>query len=478
MHFLGTRQWPDTGAVVMALYPTAKVLQGTISDNAGGAIVCWQEGNGGYSIKAQRINPSGSIIWSADGPMVSPFGWNVNPLVVTDGNGGAIVAWEDSANGVRQVDILAQRINQAGALQWGTSPVPVVTATNEQNYFSMAARVNGGATIVWTDARGWTGQANDSVGLDIYGQSLDSNGTRFNPDGVPVSNPVAPVFSLTAQAFPAVTVGSGGSVIAVWQDSRNPGNSGDIYGQGVSAILPNSISNSISQPNTPYAFNLGTTALLTANYSAVGTVSTMTVDAFIGLPPAGLAKALPRYMDLSANGSGYSATLAFNYTDLEVQTAGLVNGDANLKLYRNDGTGWVLQGGIVDTAANTVTISGVTSFSRWGMRDPQDTVVSGARTDIEIPSSFHLSQNYPNPFNPSTTIEYKLPTRGRVSINIYNSVGQHVKTLVEGKLEGPGSYRVTWDGRNDMGNPVSSGAYFYRISSGGQVQTAKMLMLK
>jgi hypothetical protein len=99
-------------------------------------------------------------------------------------------------------------------------------------------------------------------------------------------------------------------------------------------------------------------------------------------------------------------------------------------------------------------------------------------TASEIPQRVGLSQNFPNPFNPSTTIDYQLPTRGNIQINIYNSIGQQVKTLVDGKTEEAGNNTITWDGRNDAGSPVSSGTYFYQIRVDDQVQAKKMILLK
>jgi hypothetical protein len=89
-----------------------------------------------------------------------------------------------------------------------------------------------------------------------------------------------------------------------------------------------------------------------------------------------------------------------------------------------------------------------------------------------------LSQNYPNPFNPTTTIEYTLKEQANVSLRVYNVAGQLIRTLVE-ETKTPGEvHTVTWDGRNDAGQSVSSGVYFYKLVAGGYVQTKKMVLLK
>jgi hypothetical protein len=77
--------------------------------------------------------------------------------------------------------------------------------------------------------------------------------------------------------------------------------------------------------------------------------------------------------------------------------------------------------------------------------------------------NFVLFQNYPNPFNPQTLISYDLPAGGCVKLDIYNSVGEKVRTLVDG-MQNQGRYDLVWNIQDDAGNHVSSGIYFYRIS--------------
>jgi hypothetical protein len=94
-----------------------------------------------------------------------------------------------------------------------------------------------------------------------------------------------------------------------------------------------------------------------------------------------------------------------------------------------------------------------------------------------IPRSYLLSQNFPNPFNPRTEISYRLPRRARVLLNVYNQLGQKVKTLVDGEIEA-GHHTVSWDGKDERGRMVSSGVYFYRFLSGEFAQTRKMVLLR
>jgi hypothetical protein len=89
--------------------------------------------------------------------------------------------------------------------------------------------------------------------------------------------------------------------------------------------------------------------------------------------------------------------------------------------------------------------------------------------------SASLGQNYPNPFNPSTKIEYRLPEAGpgggktRVSLVVYDVRGARVRVLVGGE-QGSGKHVVEWDGRNEAGEAVGSGVYFYHGDSAPRSQ--------
>ncbi len=95
----------------------------------------------------------------------------------------------------------------------------------------------------------------------------------------------------------------------------------------------------------------------------------------------------------------------------------------------------------------------------------------------KVPQTYALGQNYPNPFNPTTTISFSVPRTGIVNLTVYNSIGQEVKVLAKDNFV-PGTYQVTWDGRNNEGTEVASGVYFYRLSTKNYTSTMKMVFLK
>jgi flagellar hook assembly protein FlgD len=94
-----------------------------------------------------------------------------------------------------------------------------------------------------------------------------------------------------------------------------------------------------------------------------------------------------------------------------------------------------------------------------------------------LPSAFTLKQNYPNPFNPTTTIDYAIFRAGEYELAVYNLLGQKIRTLLSSQLTA-GDYRAQWDGRNETGQKVGSGIYFYRLSGQNLTLTRKMVLMR
>ena len=124
------------------------------------------------------------------------------------------------------------------------------------------------------------------------------------------------------------------------------------------------------------------------------------------------------------------------------------------------------------------------TFCMMGPCVTVDTILDCIPTDVSpeespesLPDKFELKQNYPNPFNPTTTIQYSLATGEKVRLAIYNVLGQEVKLLDEG-FKPAGSFETTWDSRDNDGQVLASGVYFYRLEAGDHIETRKMLLLK
>jgi hypothetical protein len=116
-------------------------------------------------------------------------------------------------------------------------------------------------------------------------------------------------------------------------------------------------------------------------------------------------------------------------------------------------------------------------YQQYGMQPPQPPFIQNEALPLLIPIQNAISCNYPNPFNPTTTIKYTLSKTGFTGVYVYNIMGQRIQTLAEG-TQPIGIYEVVWDGRNELGELVPGGIYFYQIVTADFVETKKMLFLK
>ncbi len=107
-----------------------------------------------------------------------------------------------------------------------------------------------------------------------------------------------------------------------------------------------------------------------------------------------------------------------------------------------------------------------------------DFTVTDIKDQITLqPEEFYLYQNYPNPFNPSTVISYQLPVNGKITLKVYDILGNEVAILVnEEKLAG--KYEVIFNVETHRNASLASGIYFYRLQAGNYIETKKMILIK
>ncbi len=136
------------------------------------------------------------------------------------------------------------------------------------------------------------------------------------------------------------------------------------------------------------------------------------------------------------------------------------------------------------TATITMSIHAIDYYEEEQLQihyGPPVGITDNKSPSLELPRAWALAQNYPNPFNPSTTISFDVPgTAGRkqlVNLTVYDIRGRRVRILVDSDLE-PGTHKIHWDGRDDHGEPVSSGIYLYTLKNGDETHTRKMILLK
>jgi|TARA_B100000315_G_scaffold260335_1_gene320940 hypothetical protein len=117
------------------------------------------------------------------------------------------------------------------------------------------------------------------------------------------------------------------------------------------------------------------------------------------------------------------------------------------------------------------------STSKITFQTPIERIRLSKKTVSEIPNSFSLHPNYPNPFNPTTTLRYDIPTDSKVQLIIYDILGREVVTLLK-EIKPAGFQQTVWEGKDNLGNSVSSGVYIYCISAGSFQSTQKMVLLR
>ncbi len=143
------------------------------------------------------------------------------------------------------------------------------------------------------------------------------------------------------------------------------------------------------------------------------------------------------------------------------------------KLYGTSGLG-VQQGVLIqyDTASGTAVQIGSTGFTALNSIAISQQTVGIQNISTEIPNVYSLMQNYPNPFNPVTNIRFNLPRAGSVKLSVYDALGREIAILVNENLEA-GSYNYKFDA-----SKISSGIYFYRLTSGSFTDVKRMAVLK
>jgi hypothetical protein len=222
----GTLKWDAAGVAICTAANDQSDPQ-LVSDGRNGAIIAWYDHRAvNPQIYAQHVDQDGMPKWVANGVAVCASGYNqYSPQLITDGNGGAIVAWYDARNDA--ADIYAQHLDDQGALKWAVDGVATCRAANNQSDPMLAPDGKGGAVLAWYDDR--TGNP------DIYAQWLNSEGTAGWTDGGAgiCTNPLG-------QYSPKlVTDGQGGAIVA-WYDARNGGNT-DIYAQRIVKLRPHAL---------------------------------------------------------------------------------------------------------------------------------------------------------------------------------------------------------------------------------------------
>jgi len=229
----GITQWENNGTLICD-ENNSQLDPQLVSDGTGGAIITWQDSRHGTNdIYAQKVNSVGSVQWDTHWTLVcNATGHQYLPQIVNDGAGGAIITWHDERVGPADDDIYAQKKNSMGTSQWDDNGTLICDANSNQLYPQLVSDGAGGAIITWQDYR--------FGAYDIYTQKINSVGnTQWNDDGTLTCN------AINSQWYPQITSDNAGGAIIVWQDERVASDQDDIYAQ---KIVSDELSITINSP--------------------------------------------------------------------------------------------------------------------------------------------------------------------------------------------------------------------------------------
>jgi hypothetical protein len=520
----GTTLWGSSSVVVCGAtghqyYPEI------VTDGLHGAIITWKDNRvTDNDVYAQKLDPNGTRLWGTNGTAVCDVpGHQLEPQIVSDGIGGAIIAWQDSRYG--DADLFIQHIDTDGIRLWESAGVSLCTISPEdQTRLTLVSDGDGGAMAAWVDARNGTF-------TDIYGQRFEKNGIWGYP---------CPWLT----AIHDVQGDQGGQVILVWQAAQ-PGQPAQYISDRYTvwrglppAMVAQLVTDKKIDLDRPQAapgsdgsrYYFTEEAGATYGWEYLGEVPKHEYAAYTFLAEtlydsSATTDGIHDFMiighceDLfwkSKPVGGYSvdnlapSQPSGGQAQQSYEPEGLtLSWDANTEIdllhyniYRDDPDDPTMRSvpgeagapGIYRFLASTgATIyfdedwrwdSGfsymITAVDQNGNESVPDTIEAGDVTGDDphdMPLASYLSQNFPNPFNPVTTIQFGLKESSDVTLRIYDVSGRLVRTLVAGPREA-GAYTEIWDGIGDGGDGVASGVYFYNLRAGSFADRKKMVILR
>jgi hypothetical protein len=452
----GDTLWMRDGEAITTrrYYEDAEPL--TVSDGAHGAIVAWYTypDFGPFHIYCARIDAYGILRWTTD---LSGYDSQFEPSIAPY-PGGAIIAWNEARDVL--FDIFAQKVDTSGVEQWDSADVPVCTAPGSQVSSRMIPDGSGGAIVAWRDLR--------SGENDIYARRVDTDGdTLWAPLGTPVCTAAGD------QERPQLAADGSGGAYIVWQDARGLDN--DIYVQGIDV-----------NGNVRWALD------------GIPICTETKDQRFPCITEKDPYGAIMAWVDERDDSDLYAQRVeqdGTTETELLCWTSSLegsvVRISWTLSEREEDAAFSVCRatlpdGDFEELAGAPVTGEGLELRAEDMSCDPGKTYIyrvivndsSGSRVLFEsgpvtVPAMpVTLLQNTPNPFNPLTTIRYYLPERMDVSLAIFDAAGREVEVLERGERSG-GCHDAVWNAAG-----YQSGLYFCRLKAGKVSISRKLVLLR
>jgi len=533
---IGFAQWPqDSTSKVNVCTATGDQKYPEVTfDCEGGAIIVWQdERNSSPNIYAQRIDSSGTALWTTNGIILSDIDNSRHPKMISDGNGGAFITWFDFRNGWPNSSVQIQRIKGNGEILWQNNGVTIANAANSWAYPEITGYGSDGAIVTWIGVNGevfaqkidtagnllwpvesvmlassgnlpqiavdgsgglivcWFAYASQATETNVFAQRVDSEGNvRWGTNGVPIC--LAPGYQHKPDLVPD---GQGGAIIS-WLDGRYQSKN-YVFAQRVDWNGDTCWSaNGLQVSNTK-----GFYRPLISTDNQGGAILTwmggITEDIYVQRINMNGAAVWPNDLKLTESTTPYipgiisdgvkgAIVIWENLTDSKIKVQH-ISSDGTLS-FQSYGKTVSIGNGLNGFFAATTDGAGK-AIIVWEDSPSFNTNIYTQRVIIpnfindiyeeqstNLPCDFLLSQNYPNPFNPSTRIQYQVSNISQVVLRVYDVLGKEVAVLVN-EEQPAGRYEVEF--QSAVGKcQLVSGVYFYKLQVGDYTAVKKMILIK
>lgn len=408
------------------------------ADGQGGAYIVWSGYDQSFlqDVYVMRVNNNCEPIWTQPVRLTTANDDDLVRRALSNPDGCCIATWQSGPLG--QFNVSAARICQDGSVTWNLN---VCNAEGDQKDAVAVADGQGGAYFSWSDER-------DQVTLsDIYAQHLNSAGQpSWTANGIVVSN------ALQTQKTSNIDMDNDHNIYVSWEDFRSADNL-DLYAQKISPAGQRLWPVSGKPIAAPVRLDQTECQIETEWGNGVYFVWT---------------DARGAYTDLYATHFDQNGNVADPY--FRPDSGGVICDFYQVQ--RNATVADDGHGALIATWEDGRASGKEPLINIWAQWVNDLTVGVDEVRGVPLPATAELSQNFPNPFNPSTAIRISVPTNELVQLEVFNTLGQKVATLVN-KVLTAGTYDVTFDASR-----LGSGVYLYRMKTQNFESVKKMTVLK
>lgn len=490
----GYKMWDDRGIPII-ISTSDKYLDAVIKDGNGGAIIIWSQLDEiahpepfEYNIYAQRIDSCGILQWNYEGITICNAEKNQFSIkAISDQNNGAIIVWEDHRPALG--GIYSQKVNFDGELLWEINGKLINDASSQGSKPEIVSNGIGGAIIsyhttgpfcqnvnnmgefLWpTDSikynlvalgsrkmiedgkkgfiivgRGFDGTNN----YNISAQKVDSFGNLcWNENGIIVSD-----FADNISAPEIISDMQNGAII-FWDNV--------VAGVDMYKLYLGRVDN---YGNSLWMRALNDSGIYRSRIESrhlIGDEKGNAIIKFANLIDSNLQYQIIQKFDTSGNSLWGEQGVTFS-TQMNSSAYGDMASDEN--------------GGVIIVWTEFPHDIYAQQISANGNLGEIITHIHDRKTKIKLESEFSYC-GYPNPFNSVVKIKYRLPISCVVTLEIYNIMGQKIKTLINGKYEAVGFHQAYWNGSNDAGSQTGSGIYICSFRAGKFFASKKLSLMK